>query len=125
MNLAVTKKGDSKILFFIRDCVKVNNNYIGENMKLMDVKPELYDFFWTEDSVKIIDQNEQKFHPETTATLGSSSQYIDLGNKDISARIPALKQLAWISTKSYSDIEIYIDNNITDLESAKEFLKIL
>ena len=52
MNLIIYPKGSDKIKFFLRNCIKKNNDFYGENSTLRGLNLSIFDFKWTSDTTK-------------------------------------------------------------------------
>jgi hypothetical protein len=125
-NCAIFIKGSNQISSFIRDCVQEENDFLGSNCKLAGVKPQLFDYLWTDDTVtEIVDENGSITYDKTVDQLTplSADDYITITKPTIAEYTNAIQTRKQISNLSYSQVENYIENNVTDLESAKSALK--
>lgn len=124
-NLSICIKGSNKILYFIKDCIKNNNNFIGSNIKLLGVKVDQFDFIWTDDNINIIEDNNSNFvdYDKTSNQLVPISENLSIDKITHKEYIESLKIRKQISDLNYQQIEQYIDNNVSDINSAKEILK--
>lgn len=63
MNCIIYKKNSDEIHYFIRDCIKDGNNYIGTNRKVYGIKSQHFDIKWTDDEIDpiiVFDEEEKK-----------------------------------------------------------------
>ena len=120
-NVAIYKKGANNISFFIKDCIKDGNNFDGSNCKLHGIKLNLFDYIWTNDDVDLVDNQFNKNVSELT--IASSTDNTHRNKPTRNDYKDSLKFREKISSYDFSQIDSYVDNNVTDLESAKTVLK--
>jgi hypothetical protein len=124
MNVIIYEKGSNKVKHFIKNCVKDKRGYVGDN-KRVQISESLFDVVWTEDDLvptfgaggEILEWSKQvgEVIPSNEAVIrGSTSQQ---------EYAVAIKIREFISTKSYQQVDNYIETNVTDLASAKVLLK--
>ena len=51
MNCVIYQHDSDEITYFVRDCIRKGNNFIGDNCRQMGVKPKHFSVKWTEDEV--------------------------------------------------------------------------
>lgn len=120
-NLVLYEKGSSTISFFIEDCIKDENNFEGSNISLKGVSLSRFDFIWTNDSINLIDKNKfDKNISEIITVSSSENTHILRPNRDEFKK--SIKILERITQFNSSQIENRINNNIVNLETAKEEL---
>jgi len=134
MNAVICRKGSDKIIRVITNCYQRGRNLIGENGKILGINPNKFDIYWTEDStIKLVEEGEQGEYNRTAEgldreynrTLDGFIQDPDGVKTDApsySEYAAALKLRKLITGMSYSDLENYINTNVTTLASAKVFL---
>jgi hypothetical protein len=125
-NVAIFIKGSNQIRRFVVDCVQEENDFLGSNCKLTGVKPQLFDHLWTDDTVtETVDGDGSITYDKTVDQLTplSADDYISITKPTIAEITNAIQIRKQISNLSYAQVENYIENNVTDLESAKSVLK--
>jgi hypothetical protein len=125
-NCAIFIKGSNQISSFIRDCVQEENDFLGSNCKLTGVKPHLFDYLWTNDDVsETNDEDGTVIYDKTIDQLSplSTDNQNSISKPSIAEFTNAIQIRKQISNLSYTQVENYIENNVTDLESAKSVLK--
>ena len=50
-NCIIYKKNSNTISYFIKDCTRDNNNYLGSNKKIFGIKPKHFDIKWTNEDI--------------------------------------------------------------------------
>ena len=118
MNAAIHKIGSDEITYFVRDCVKRGNNYVGSNKKLVGIKSQHWQVVWTEEDITGSDNNWSK----KVSELNHSSQMVELTKGGPVEYSRAVGIMDFLSTKTYQQVEDYINLNITDLQAAKSYL---
>jgi hypothetical protein len=128
MNAVVYEKGTNNIKHFIHNCVKKGNKLVGDNQSV-HINLDLFDVVWTDEIVTPI------MHPvDTKEIVGWDTALSSISpNIETAEIIPpnrnefkeAIKIRKVIDTMSYQELDNYIENNITDLASAKTFIKTL
>jgi len=127
MNVAIFKLGSNKIKHYLKDCIREGNTFYGSNSKVqMTRKPGRWDLIWTDDDVNpILDSSEKRvigWDKDVSELIPST----DIVERTILSREDyreAFKIRLLLDRMTYQDVEDYIENNITDLASAKVFLK--
>lgn len=118
MNAVIHKIGSDEIKYFVQDCVKEGNNFFGSNIKLIGIKPRHWSVVWTEDVVEPIGDGWNK----KVSELNHSTETIELAKTDQIEYSKAVKIAKFLSSKTYAQAENYINNNVTDLATAKSYL---
>jgi hypothetical protein len=95
--------------------VQEGNTYTGGNVTLHGMKHAHWNFTWTDD-----DQGENK----KVSELNVVAKVEILKEKHL-GRLEALGRMEQISGMTYAQVENWIDNNVTDLASAKAAMKVL
>lgn len=120
-NLVLFVKGSNTISFFVNDCIKDGNNFEGSNISLSGVKLNLFDYIWTND---IVNSSSSGFDKNVSELIVASSTDNTHRNKPTRDEFKdSLKIRENISSFNFSQIDTYIDNNVVDLDSAKNVLK--
>lgn len=127
-NCIIFNKKNNKIFCFIKDCIiKNDNNFIGSNCKIYGVKLHLFDYVWTDEEInEVYDQNQKCIGFNKNV---NEIRIIENKNR-VKNRVDHIKYGKAIETKniianmSNQQIEDYIESNVTDLNSAKQILKI-
>ena len=126
-NLITYEHGSDNITMFLQNCIKEGNNYLGTNAQLFGVKTHLFAVKWTLDTAtptydakgNIIEWD-KKVSEMAEADPG---EIIDpISGEDYRK---AIKVRSFLADKSYEDVENYIDSYVTNLASAKAYLKLL
>lgn len=120
-NLVLYRKGSSNISFFIQDCIKDGNNFEGSNISLSGVKLNLFDYIWTND---IVNSSSSGFDKNVSELVVAPSTDNTHRNKPTRNEFKdSLKMRENISSFDFYEIDTYVDNNVIDLDSAKNVLK--
>jgi hypothetical protein len=128
MNCVIYKKGSDEITHLVLDCYKRGNNFIGSNIRLFGIKPNLFDHMWTRHAAQPVAD------PATGRVTGWNKKVSDLdpAKEKVEVRQPdhaevrqAVKHRLELSRMSPAGLDLYIDLHVTDLASAREFLKML
>lgn len=126
-NLAVYKKGSNEIRYFLRDCVKDGNDLLGSNKKVFGIKSRHWDLLWTEDDVLEIRNDEGRIIAYNKSVselipIVDASLCAEVQNTEHAEYAQALRIRKLIESLSYNELETYIQDNVTDLASAKQYL---
>lgn len=125
MHVAIYKKGSDKIKYFVNNCIRKGAVFCGDNVKV-HINLKLYDIMWTDDIVNpIMNGNEVVDWDKNVSDLVPSTDTAEVKQPSKSDFIVAMKLRKLIDNLTYQELETYIENNVTDLASAKEFLKTL
>lgn len=137
MNAVIYRKGSNEISHFVKDCVRKGNLFIGSNKKV-GVSPRSFDVVWTEDEVSSVVTNtilsedgillvpEQVSWDKTKKVSDitpATSPPVEKGTVTQREYSEAFKIRQLLDRMTYQDVEEYIESNVTDLPSAKIFLK--
>lgn len=124
MNLAIYKKGTDIIKYFILDCIKTGDIYTGSNMKISSL-PSKIGIMWTNDIVNIVyDENGNKIgFDKSVSELTEANSNSDITKPSHNEYVNAINIRKLLNSLTYEEVEEYIDNNVVDLSSAKEYLK--
>lgn len=124
-NVALYFEGSNEIKYFFIDAVRKPNAYVGSNAKISSSKLDKFRAKWTSDIAKPIydDDNNKIGYDKKVSELTEIQEKTELKSISEEDYRIALKMREFISDLDYDRIEQYIDNSITDLASAKEFLK--
>jgi hypothetical protein len=117
MHCAIYRKGTDEITHFVRDCVRDGNDFIGTNMKLQGVNPNLWDVKWTEDEAVWNGESWDRTVSQLSESQGT--EIAKVTNIQYSEAVRIREELAGLT---YSQVETYIMNNVTDLASARTYL---
>jgi len=122
MNLIIYKNNEIK--YFVKDCIKQKNNFLGSNIKLYGIKSIHFDFKWTRDKLNPILENEEiigwnKNADEVTEEK-ENREIKEVTEEDYREAVKIRNELAKLS---YNQVDNFVENNVTDLKSAKEYLK--
>ena len=131
-NLAIHKKGSDDIQRFVIDCVQKTgvdrDSFFGSNTRQSGKKRALFDIKWTEDVATPIHDAQGNIigYVEKVSELTEYTGEKAIMGPPSHANIEkAFRIRNRLSGLSYQQAETYIETNITDLASAKEFLKML
>ena len=121
MNAAIHKKGNDTISYFIRDCTKSGNNFKGSNGSVA-VNLNLFSVVWTNDvATEISEGNWDK----TIDQLNHESTGVELGGITYQELEESIGKRELINNLTFAELETYIENNVTDFATAKDFIKTL
>jgi hypothetical protein len=129
MNAVIHKHGSDEIRFFVRDCVrqgKRGTDYWGTNAKVGGIKSHHWSIVWTEDDAnEILDADGAKIGWDKVVSEITPSANPPVEKETITPQeySEAFKVRQLLDKMTYQDVEDHIENNITDLPSAKVFLK--
>lgn len=131
MNCIICIKGSDKIEHYIENCVQVGNSFQGDN-KRVDLKPHLFDIYWTDEKPTILYDAVQKGKKQRVVGFREKAGQLKKKNppkhrvnrKNLSRqqRIDILERLEDIADLSFADIDQQIDE-LRDFDEAKEYLK--
>ena len=119
-NLAIHIKGSDDINQFVIECVKDGQNYSGDNISISGAKNYLFDALWTCD-VATYDPETNTWDKKVSelTPCDPGAEINKTSKKDFEKAIIRRKELA---NMTYSQVESYINNNVIDLASAKQYL---
>lgn len=126
MSNLIIYTNDNKIRYFIKDCIRIGNNFYGSNRKLIGLKINYFNFKWTDDDIN-------EFYDENNSVIGYDKDVDQLTMSPNNFHLDKITHIEYIesikirktlSNFDYQQIEQYIDNNVSDINSAKEILKI-
>jgi len=122
-NAAIYKTGTNTIKYFIKNCIKRGNDYIGSNKKILGLS-DIFSIKWTNDSVNpIYKDGEIVGYDKTIFELSESEDNLNINKPNHTDYSYAFRIRKLLNNLTYEEVEMHIDNNITDLLSAKEYLK--
>ena len=122
MNIIIFKDGSDDIIHFIRECIKKDNNFTGLNFKLCGLNLAKYKYMWTDDEAELIDPD-STIYDKKVSDMTESSDTCEVIIHPRSEKREAEKKKAFLSALTYNQVDHYIDNNVTNLAEAKEYLK--
>jgi len=125
-NAAVYETGSNDISYFLMSCTKTGNKYVdGVTGGSVSVSSALFSVKWTEDAAdRVLDGkgNRIGYNKKVSDLIECGPGAVrDKTSKADSERAVRIRNK--LTSITYSQAENYIDKNVTDLESAKEFLK--
>jgi len=122
MNIILYKNNSDKIEHFIKDCIKKGNNFIGSNKKIYGIKN--IEYKWTNDELNpIIIDGEIIGWIESVSDINEELEDGEIKPVTETEYREAIKIRKQIADLTYNQIDNYIENNVTDLPSAKLYLK--
>ncbi len=125
MNAVIYYKGTDKIAHMVKNCIRRGKNFVGDNMKV-GINLKHFDVIWTEDDANpIIDQGDIIGWDKNVSDLTPSTESVEIKPPTRQDFIAAHKIRKAIDNMSYQELDSYIETNVTDLASAKVFLKTL
>ena len=117
--------------FFI-DAYKVEVNdetvlIIGGDGSKCSMRLALYAFKWTDDIASPVfdEQGIQIGYDKKVSDLTETADSTSIKQISRSELRLAIKNVEWLQSKTQDQIDIYIEDNVIDLSSAKQFLKML
>ena len=125
MHCVICKK-DGTVFKLVKDAIRVGNRIEGGGK--WKGKPHLFDIVWTEQELTpVYDENGDLTGYEETladiATVTPPASRINPGKLPRTERIDLLDGLEEIAGYSFEQLDTYVENNVTDLASAKQYLK--
>ena len=123
MNIIIYKKDSNKIIYFVKDCVKKGNNFFGTNKRLHGIKN--IEYKWTRDIVNpILDEEGNRIGWDKSVNqINEEAENREIKEvTDIEFR-EAIKLRKVLMDLTYNEIDNHIETNITNLSSAKQYLK--
>lgn len=124
-NLAIAIKGSDEIHRFIRDATIRGKKIVSGNGGSITLKPELFDFRWTGDAASPVldadggvagfDRKMSELSPGAKPREISPPTRADLRR--------AVDEREFLAGMTYGGIDAHIDRHVTDLETAKGYLK--
>ena len=125
INCIIFQHNSNNIQYFVKDCINKDKDYIGLNCKLYGIKPLHWSIKWTEDIVNPIYDGDgnQTGWDKTVDQVIESQDKIEIKKTSNSEYRAALKFREELAQLDYNQIETYIDNNVTDLQGAKDYMK--
>ncbi len=118
-NAILYKHGSDEISYFVKDCLRKGNDFIGSNCKLIGIKPSHWAIKWTEDIVNSVGGNWDK----TVSEIYNTNKYFEINKPSESDFRAAVKIREEIAGLTYNQLDNYIDKHVIDLISAKQYLK--
>ena len=126
INCVIYKKSNNDIQYFIQNCYQQGNDFFGSNLKLRGINLSLFSILWTNDTANpILDPTTGQITgwDKKMSELVLSSEKMEIKKTADTDYRAAIKIRQFLADKTYADIDNYIDANVTDLQSAKAFLK--
>ena len=117
IHCAISRKFSNKILYFIKDCDRTRKDFIGSNIKIRGLKLKHFTFIWTHDEASFVNGRWDKTMDDLEPIKEPSN--IEITQQDI---VFAKRVREDIADLSYQQLEHYIDDNVTNLHSAKAYL---
>lgn len=121
MNAVLYAKGTNTIKYFLKDCVRRGSHFVGSNAKII-ANLKMYDVVWTND---VATQDSEGNWDKTVDQLNHEDRGVELGASSYQELKESLNKRELINNLSFSELETYIENNVTDFATAKDFIKIL
>jgi hypothetical protein len=126
MHAIIYKKNTDEIKYVVKNCVKRGGYFVGDGRKLQ-VNLKFFDVMWTDDIINPIlgENNEIKGWDKNVSDLNPSTDIINIVSPTRDEFKTAFKLRKLIDTMSYQELDDYIETNVVDLASAKDFIKTL
>lgn len=125
INLALYRPGTSAVTHFLLDAVSeqastgAGRNYIGTGLRLMSVQEGFFSEKWTTSITVASSGGYDKLVSQLSASTGMV-KVMPVSQESLSE---AYRIRELITGLSYAQLDSYIDTNVTDLASAKVYLK--
>lgn len=116
---AIYQDGTDEILYFVRDCIVDRGTYKGSNIRIGGIKFAKAKEKWTNDDAERLETGWSKKVSEL-AEVQAPDRIVE---PDEETFREAIGIRARIASLTYAQLDQYIDNNVTDLASAKLYLK--
>jgi len=125
MNCIIYKKGSNKIKYFIKDCIKKNNNFIGSNCKIHGVKDYIWDTKWTYDTINPINNKNdiQTGWDKTVDQIIKTNPKHEVKKTTDKEYEEALEFKQKIASLNLDQIEAYVNNNVVSFKEVQDYLK--
>lgn len=127
LNCAIYKTETGQIVDFIRDCTRDGNNFTGSNVRLFGRKLTGLSVRWTEDdAVPVVNPDGEitGWIPATVDQLiegaGVRPEIVKMDQASIAALIIRLKDIVGMT---FQELDDHIDTAVTDLPSAKVYIR--
>jgi len=128
MNAVIYYTANNKIHLYVADCVQYGNSFKGSDVSLHGVKLIDRAVFWTDDTVTPV------YDPVTGSQTGWNPDTIDSLTEAVTTRpiiettshtavLDSVVKLKDIISMTFTELDDYIDLNVTDLPSAKTYIK--
>jgi hypothetical protein len=130
MNCAIYRTGTDSIIWFITGCTvkqrAVSFDVIGPASKIIGIKKLSASIKWTPDTVTpLYDGDGKQIGWDKLVSELTPGQGTEIAEETAQGVVSAHGIRGQIASMTYAQVENYVENNVTDLASAKEFLKIL
>lgn len=115
-----------QILYFIKDCIRDGSNFLGSNMVVTGVNLTGLSVKWTDDETfpNMDAKGEVTGYDKTAAELAESPiPGPEIRRPDHLTWADAVAKRAELADLTVAQLDTYIDANVTDLASAKTYLK--
>lgn len=125
MNLVYSRKNSEIIAGFISNCIKRGNTYEGDTPEgKFTLKQRHWDFIWTEDIINpVLDgEGNQTGWDKTVAEITPATEDLEIKEISHSDYVAAMKMRKILDKMDYNDIEDYINTNVVDLPTARDYL---
>ena len=120
MNAIIFVTKTKRIFKFIKDCVQKDNNFKGSNCKIAGVNLKVFSVKWTDEELV---ENEDGTYDKISVEVISNNNNRKINKPTMQEVVEAVGIRQLLDKLSYKGLDTYIENNVTDLESAKSFLK--
>lgn len=137
-NCVIFRTGSNQITHFVLDAVKSKGthpngwNFIGSNLKVYGSKDTINTFMWTNDDCQPVlsdpDENGRRVQigwDKTVSEITPAAQGTEIAKPTHNEVLDAYGRMKQVADMSFAQLDTYIENNVTDLASAKAFLKVL
>lgn len=125
MNIAIHKHDSDEIRWFLKDCVKNGRLYVGSNAKVA-INPKHWTATWTDDDVNpVLDSDGEivGWDKKVSDLTKSANHPVEKSRATHKEYQEAFRIRQLLDRMTYQGVEDHIESNITDLASAKVFLK--
>lgn len=119
-NVVIYKNNSDNVLYFLLDCVVTGVDYVGTNGKVSGIKPRHYSFLWTND-IAIFDSDTGTWDKKVSDFILCDPGAVVTKTSPFDIE-QAIKRRSELANMSYLQIEMYINNNVVDLDSARQYL---
>ena len=126
-NVALCPKGRDEITHFLVDAWRDGNKFISSQGQSVTIKPSVFDILWTDDPAEpVLNEEGDRIgwnkKPSELVLVSGGTEIANVTGQDY---LEALKRREVISNMTYAQVEDYINQNVTDLASAKTMLATL
>jgi hypothetical protein len=127
-NIAIYPKGKDKIAYFLIDAWRDGNTFFSVSGNSVSIKTTIFDVIWTNDVVlPTFDTsgNRTGWDKAVSEITPAPAGGTEIAKPTHNELLDALNRRRQVADMTFAQLDNYIENNVTDLASAKIFMKLL